>query len=218
MNRKGMLQSSSTLILFFLINWGLWEILVIRGMDEAWASFTVYAVLIVVVLAIWNKSLLYEWVRFKEEMTSWKKFFMELVVWLVIAVGLAYVFQQLVNGAFKTDNTETVGNMVDKIPPVLSCLMMAVFTPFIEEITFRKSLIGGVKEGNKKGILIMMGISILVFDCIHLYRWQEFFYYLPLSVALTLFYVKYNRNIYSSILMHAAMNLPGALLMIVGVM
>lgn len=217
MNKKIMFLSILTPALFVLINWGLWEVLVIQGMAESWASFTVYAVLIVIVISIWNKPLLNEWIRFKNETKNLKKFFVELLVWIVIAIGTAYVFQYLVNGVFNTDNTNAVGNMADSIPPVLSIVMMSVFTPFIEEITFRKSLIGWIKENNKTGIFIMMIISIILFDCIHLFRWQEFFYYLPLSIALTLFYVKHNRNIYSSIIMHAIMNLPGAILMIIGV-
>ncbi len=218
MNKKVTLQSGITLVLFFLINWGLWEILVIQGMNESWASFTVYAVLIVTVILIWNKSLINEWVKFKEDMKSWKNFIIELLIWLVIAIVLAYVFQYLINGAFKTENTETVGNMVDSIPPILSCIMISIFTPFIEEITFRKSLIGGVEGSNKIAIIIMTIISIISFDCIHLFKWQDFFYYLPLSIALTMFYIKHNRNIFSSIIMHATMNLPGVILMIMGVM
>lgn len=217
MDKKMMLQSSLTLTLFFLINWGGWEVLVLQGMEEPWASFTVYAVLFVIVISIWHKPLLKEWIRFKDETKNLKKFFIELLVWLVIAIVLAYVFQYLVNGVSKTENTDTVGNMVDSIPPILSCLMMSVFTPFIEEITFRKSLIGWIDERNKTGIMTMMIISIILFDCIHLFRWQEFFYYLPLSIALTLFYVKHNRNIFSSIMMHAMMNLPGAILLIIGI-
>lgn len=96
--------------------------------------------------------------------------------------------------------------------------MLSVFTPFIEELTFRESLIGFINEKNKTILIIMMIISIIVFDCIHLYRWQEIFYYLPLSIAFTVFYVKHDRNIYSSIIMHAAANLPAAILMLIGIM
>ena len=60
-------------------------------------------------------------------------------------------------------------------------------------------------------------ISIIAFDCIHLYEMREFFYYLPLSIGLTTFYIKHNRNIYSSIIMHALANLPGAVMMIIAV-
>lgn len=61
-------------------------------------------------------------------------------------------------------------------------------------------------------------ISIIACDCIHLYEFREFFYYLPFSIGLTTFYIKHNRNIYSSIIMHAPANLPGAVMMIVWVM
>lgn len=214
-NKKRIAQSIITLLSFFLINFGLWEVFVANGISTAWASFFVYAVLIVVVILIWNKKLLTEWKRFTSEMKDWKKFFFELVIWLVIAMALAYLLQYLVSGTAQTSNTETVGTMVDVIPPILSGIMISIFAPIIEELTFRESLIGFVDKKNKTLLLIMMVVSIIVFDCIHLFRWQEFFYYLPLSIALTVFYVKHNRNVYASIIMHALLNLPGVILMII---
>lgn len=145
-------------------------------------------------------------------------FVLKAVLWLIIAITLSYFFQYLVSGVFQTDNTETVGKMADTITPILTCLMLSVFTPVIEELTFRESIIGVASKGNRRLLLVMTIVSIVVFDCIHLYRWQEFFYYLPLSIALTLFYVNHNRNIFSSIIMHSIANLPGALLLILGLM
>lgn len=218
MKKNTLLQSFITVVLFFLINFGLWEVLVASGLNESWASFTVYAVLIVVVILIWNKKLLSEWHRFKCEMESWKKFIAELLIWLIVAVVFAYILQYLIIKGFKTQNTEAVGAMVNTIPPILSCLMMSVFTPIIEELTFRESLLGFFNKDKKVVFVIMTIISIVVFDCIHLYRWQEFFYYLPISIVLTAFYIKHNRNIYASIFMHALANLPGAILMVIGIM
>ncbi len=216
--KKTILKSVINVVFFFLINFGLWEVLVATGMNRSWASFTVYAVLIAVVIAIWNKELLSKWDQFKKEIKSWRIFFIELLIWLAAASVLAYLFQYIVNGSFKTQNTETVGAMADTIPPILTCIMMSIFTPFIEELTFRESLIGWVNKRNKAVITIMAIISIIVFDCIHLYELREFFYYLPLSIGLTTFYIKNNRNIYSSIIMHALANLPGAVMIIIGVM
>lgn len=216
--KKTILRSVINVVFFFLINFGLWEVLVATGMNRSWASFTVYAVLIAVVIAIWNKELLSKWDQFKKEIKSWQIFFIELLIWLAASSVLAYLFQYIVNGSFKTQNTETVGTMADTIPPILTCIMMSIFTPFIEELTFRESLIGWVNKSNKAVITIMAIISIIVFDCIHLYELREFFYYLPLSIGLTTFYIKNNRNIYSSIIMHALANLPGAVMMIIGVM
>lgn len=216
--KKTILRSVINVVFFFLINFGLWEVLVATGINRSWASFTVYAVLIAVVIAIWNKELLSKWDQFKKEIKSWRIFFIELLIWLAASSVLAYMFQYIVNGSFKTQNTETVGTMADTIPPILTCIMMSIFTPFIEELTFRESLIGWVNKRNKAVITIMAIISIIVFDCIHLYELREFFYYLPLSIGLTTFYIKNNRNIYSSVIMHALANLPGAVMMIIGIM
>ena len=216
--KKTILRSVINVVFFLLINFGLWEVLVATGINRSWASFTVYAVLIAVVIAIWNKELLSKWDQFKKEIKSWRIFFIELLIWLAASSVLAYMFQYIVNGSFKTQNTETVGTMADTIPPILTCIMMSIFTPFIEELTFRESLIGWVNKSNKAVITIMAIISIIVFDCIHLYELREFFYYLPLSIGLTTFYIKNNRNIYSSIIMHALANLPGAVMMIIGIM
>lgn len=216
--KKTILRSVINVVFFFLINFGLWEVLVATGINRSWASFTVYAVLIAVVIAIWNKELLSKWDQFKKEIKSWRIFFIELLIWLAASSVLAYMFQYIVNGSFKTQNTETVGTMADTIPPILTCIMMSIFTPFIEELTFRESLIGWVNKSNKAVITIMAIISIIVFDCIHLYELREFFYYLPLSIGLTTFYIKNNRNIYSSVIMHALANLPGAVMMIIGIM
>ncbi len=186
-------------------------------MNRSWASFTVYAVLIVFVIAIWNKDLLIKWNQFKREIKSWRTFFIVLLIWLAVSGILSLLFQYIVNGSFKTQNTETVETMVDTIPPILTCIMMSIFTPFIEELTFRESIIGWADKSNKVAITIMTIISIIAFDCIHLYEMREFFYYLPLSIGLTTFYIKHNRNIYSSIIMHALANLPGAVMMIIAV-
>lgn len=215
---KTMLKPITNIVFFFLINFGLWEALTAAGMNRSWASFTVYAVLIVIVIAIWNKDLLNKWHQFKSEIKSWRTFFIVLFIWLAVAAILSYLFQYLVNGSFKTQNTETVETMADTIPPILTCIMMSIFTPFIEELTFRESIIGWVNKSNKVAITIMAVISVIVFDSIHLYEWKEFFYYLPLSIGLTTFYIKRNRSIYASIIMHALANLPGAVMMIIGVM
>lgn len=218
MSRKIIIKSISTIVLFFSINFGLWEVFVANGMSEAYASFSVYGVLVLIVIGIWQKKLQMEWQRFKQEVRSFKKFFIELVCLLIVGVVLANLFQYFINGSLNTDNTENVRSMVDTIHPILSVFMISAFAPIIEELTFRESIIGFVKKENKMLIMVMVLISIVIFDCIHLYRWQEFFYYLPLSVVLTVFYIRNNRNVYASMIMHACANLPGIILMILGLM
>lgn len=73
--KKTILKSVINVGFFFLINFGLWEMLVAVGIDKTWASFTVYAVLIAVVIAIWNKDLLIKWNQFIKEIKSWRFFY-----------------------------------------------------------------------------------------------------------------------------------------------
>lgn len=218
MNLKPLPRSIATFIIFFLINFGLWEVIVYLGMPNAWASFTVSFVLFFIVLLIWRNKIPDYWSRFKAETTNWKKFFLTAIVWLVIAIVLSYLLQFLVSGTSQTTNTETMGKVADTIPSILTFIMLTILGPFIEEFTFRESMIGFVDEDNKLLLTIITILSIVVFDCIHLYNWQEFFYYLPLSIALTLFYRSHNRNVFSSIILHSMTNLPGAFLMIMGIM
>lgn len=119
---------------------------------------------------------------------------------------------------WQTENTQNITNNTDAIPAIFSLIMMSGFTPFIEELTFRESFIGFVDRKNKVFLFIMVVISIFAFDAIHLYQWQEFFYYLPITICLTMFYLKYNRNVFTTIIMHALANLPTGILMLAGVL
>lgn len=83
--KKTILKSFINVVFFFLINFGLWEVLVAAGINKSWASFTVYAVLIAVVIAIWNKELLSKWNQFKKEIKSWQIFLLScLFGWLLL--------------------------------------------------------------------------------------------------------------------------------------
>lgn len=83
--KKTILKSFINVVFFFLINFGLWEVLVAAGINKSWASFTVYAVLIAVVIAIWNKELLSKWNQFKKEIKSWRIFLLScLFGWLLL--------------------------------------------------------------------------------------------------------------------------------------
>ena len=218
MNRRCILQSMSTIALYYLVNFGLWEVFVSLGMSETWASFGVYIVLVIIVILIWHTKLKTEWLRFKSEMKNWKRFFTEIIVCLLIAIALGSILQYIINGVLLTENTQNVTTSTEAIPPVFSLIMISVFGPLIEELTFRESFMGFVEKKNKVFLFVMILISIVAFDAIHIFRWQEFFYYLPISICLTMFYLKYSRNVYSSIIMHSLANLPAGIMMVIGIL
>ena len=76
--------------------------------------------------------------------------------------------------------------------------------PVIEEIFFRHILIG--KLSAYAPTWLVASISAALFAYMHSHQWQDFFMYLPLSIVLTLVYVKSGKNVAYSWLFHALNN------------
>ena len=205
------------LILFYLINFGLWEVIapVISG---EWASFAVYVVLfLVVVLLFWNE-IRGEWKEFSTSVFPEKNF----KVWLFLALALALVLSEAVIliatkwcPIIMPQNNENVKNQMAAVPVFLTVFQGCVFAPVIEEMTFRYGIIG--KPESKGKLIVLMVVSIVLFDCFHIVRIPEFFYYLAPSVILTCFYSKY-RNVFASMILHGLINVVGYAALLVGVL
>lgn len=86
------------------------------------------------------------------------------------------------------------------MPLALTFIMMCVYAPLIEEIVFRECIIGWTEETYVRIIMIM--VSVVILDLIHVKSFVEFFYYLPFSIGLTYVYLKNNMEIASSITAH----------------
>lgn len=205
------------IILFYLINFGLWE-LIAPIVSGEWASFIVYVVLFVVVLIVFHKELSEEWIDLKIHQLKNKKFYLNLFGWLiadlVFTMLLLYVADK-----FKLDilpkNSENVKAQMVSVPIVLTVIQGCIFAPVIEEMTFRFSIIGKPKTRIRTSVVSI--ISIFLFDCIHIVQFSEFFYYLLPSLILTIFYTKY-RNVFASILIHSTINIVGYIGLIFGIL
>ncbi|MDE6125270.1 MAG: CPBP family intramembrane metalloprotease [Eubacterium sp.] len=205
------------IILFYLINFGLWE-LIAPTVSGEWASFIVYVVLFVVVLTVFHKELSEEWKDLKASQLKSKKFYLNLVAWLiadlVFTMLLLYVVEK-----FKLDilpkNNENVKAQMVSVPIALTVIQGCIFAPVIEEMTFRFSVIG--KPKTRIGANVASVISIFLFDCIHIVRFPEFFYYLLPALVLTIFYTRY-RNVFASIMLHSAINIVGYIGLIFGIL
>ena len=205
------------LILFYLINFGLWEVIapIISG---EWASFAVYVVLFLVVVLLFWGEIRGEWKEFCSGVFPEKKF----KLYLLIALSLALVLSELVIliatkwcPIIMPQNNENVKNQMAAVPVFLTVFQGCVFAPVIEEMTFRYGIIG--KPESKKMLIVLMIISIILFDCFHIVRIPEFFYYLAPSVVLTCFYLKY-RNVFASMILHGLINVVGYAALLVGVL
>lgn len=205
------------IIAFYLINFGLWE-LIAPIVSGEWTSFIVYVVLFAVVLAVFHKELSAEWNDVKIHQLKNKRFYLNLVGWLIVDL----VFGMLLLYAadkFKLNilpkNNENVKAQMISVPIVLTVIQGCIFAPVIEEMTFRFSVIG--KPKTKIGTSAVSIISIFLFDCIHIVQFSEFFYYLLPALVLTIFYIRY-RNVFASILLHSAINVVGYIGLILGIL
>lgn len=205
--------------LFYLINFLGWDLVVnLNLLEPKWASVADYSLLFIITIILFRRELKREWIKFKKKIKSPSAFLLELVIWAVIGSILSgifiFVFGNLLNINLLPENQENVNNMVDQIPAILSFVMMSIYAPFIEEMTFRYSVIGWVDKNNKSLLILMSLISILMFDFIHVINLPEFLYYLPMSILLVLIYWKYDRNPWASIFFHSFFNTFGFILII----
>lgn len=81
---------------------------------------------------------------------------------------------------------------------------VTVGVPLVEEIFYRHILI--CKLSAYAPTWLVASISAALFAYMHSHQWQDFFSYLPLSIVLTLIYVKSGKNVAYSWLFHALNN------------
>ena len=81
---------------------------------------------------------------------------------------------------------------------------VTVGVPLVEEMFYRHILIG--KLSAYAPTWLVASISAALFAYMHSHQWQDFFSYLPLSIVLTLVYVKSGKNVAYSWLFHALNN------------
>jgi len=104
-----------------------------------------------------------------------------------------------------------LGALFDGALGLAFSFFVTVGVPMIEEIFYRHILIG--KLSAYAPTWLVASISAALFAYMHSHQWQDFFSYLPLSIVLTLVYVKSGKNVAYSWLFHALNNTIMAILM-----
>lgn len=103
------------------------------------------------------------------------------------------------------DNQQAVINAIfDGGTGLIFCFFVAIGVPMVEEIFYRHILIG--KLSAYAPTWLVASISAALFAYMHSHQWQDFFSYLPISIAVTLVYVKSGKNVAYSWLFHALNN------------
>lgn len=206
------------IIVFYLVNFGLWE-LIAPVVSGEWASFMVYVILFCYIILFYRKELMNEWKIFKSDHLKDKAFFFKTILFFVCYFLLSLVMLITVskfNLDILPENNENVKNQMTAVPVALAMIQGCIFAPVIEEMVFRYSIVG--KERRKSQLIFLCVLSLILFDCIHIVRISEFFYYLFPSVLLIGFYVSNKNNPFASMFLHSIINVGGYISLLLGIL
>ena len=134
-------------------------------------------------------------------------------LWLVIVIVQGSIRFALYGGnpPIATNQQGVMDALFDGALGLVFSFFVTVGVPMIEEIFYRHILIG--KLSAYAPAWIVASISAALFAYMPSHQWQDFFSYLPLSIVLTLVYVKSGKNVAYSWLFHALNNTIMAILM-----
>lgn len=167
-------------------------------------------------LFLFKDHLKQEWGRLKSQTTLSKIIWLSLglfILNIVVRAGLLMILEPFLNLDTLGMNQQDLEAMQTQIHPLLFIFFTSISAPIVEELVFRQSLNGWVPRNNKQLILIMWVVSTLIFAGAHVYTLQDFIIYLPLAISLLWMYVKYDRNVWASIIFHFINNTIAVIMM-----
>ena len=127
-------------------------------------------------------------------------------LWLVVVIVQGSIRFALYgsNPPIATNQQGVIDALFDGTLGLAFSFFVTVGVPALEEIFFRHILIG--KLSVYAPTWLVASISAVLFAYMHSHQWQDFLSYLPLSIILTLVYVKSGKNVAYSWLFHALNN------------
>ena len=134
-------------------------------------------------------------------------------LWLLVVIVQASVRFALYGGnpPVAENQQQVINALHDGALGLAFSFFVTVGVPVVEEIFYRHILIG--KLSAYAPTWLVASISAALFAYMHSHQWQDFFSYLPLSIVLTLVYVKSGKNVAYSWLFHALNNTIMVILM-----
>lgn len=213
-----------SLVLFFLINNGLWDLIVAYGqVPEAWASFYVYLLLGFLMISFFYQEIGQSFRAMKERLQQPAFWLKRLVLPMLLAYAGTLLLTLLMGQVFQVDilpqNNENLKSIQDRLPLFLDWLMMVILVPLVEESVFRHSLLSWLPQDRPAPSTLMLIVSLFVFSAMHVdlsqaANWPSILYYLPLAGGLTWVYWQNDRELAASMLAHALTNLVAFFLLI----
>lgn len=182
----------------------------VMGFGFATSLLGIYLLLALILLFINLPILKDHWSKIGEISKSLPGFIIKMALWgmfgVFIITAVTYLLTTALGIEGGTKNQDQINLLVKSMPSWITFLVICVLAPFSEELVFRQSLIGWVHPSRKLGMKIAVAFSICVFAVVHASKFTEFISYLPISIFVTFFYMKYKRNIWASFFLHVAYN------------
>ena len=127
-------------------------------------------------------------------------------LWILFVIGHAATRIALYGGnpPVAENQQQVINALNDGTLGLAFSFFVTVGVPLVEEMFYRHILIG--KLSAYAPTWLVASISAALFAYMHSHQWQDFFSYLPLSIVLTLIYVKSGKNVAYSWLFHALNN------------
>lgn len=134
-------------------------------------------------------------------------------LWILVVIVQAATRIALYGGnpPVAENQQQVINALYDGTLGLAFSFFVTVGVPLVEEMFYRHILIG--KLSAYAPTWLVASISAALFAYMHSHQWQDFFSYLPLSIVLTLIYVKSGKNVAYSWLFHALNNTIMVILM-----
>ena len=187
---------------FFLVGVPTWLF------PESWSltaiNLAVDTVFLIIVLALFSREFFPAFTYLRTH--PFLKILLLFGLWIPVVIVQAATRIALYGGnpPVAENQQQVINALNDGTLGLAFSFFVTVGVPLVEEMFYRHILIG--KLSAYAPTWLVASISAALFAYMHSHQWQDFFSYLPLSIVLTLIYVKSGKNVAYSWLFHALNN------------
>ncbi|MGI6676587.1 MAG: CPBP family intramembrane glutamic endopeptidase [Bacilli bacterium] len=155
---------------------------------------------------------------FKEFKNNFWYNILTIFLWFVVIYAMSYgvtVLFDLLKIEGMAENETFVRKMLNSRYGFLMVLSTTLLAPFVEEMIFRKFLIGFFEKTLKIPLIVSAILAAIIFGLAHDHS-VFLLAYLPLALAISLSYAFSNRNVWIPIGVHFLNNLIAAIAVLTG--
>ena len=187
---------------FFLVGVPTW--LFPKSWSLTAINLAVDTVLLIIVLALFSREFFPAFTYLRTH--PFLKILLLFGLWILVVIVQAATRIALYGGnpPVAENQQQVINALNDGTLGLAFSFFVTVGVPLVEEMFYRHILIG--KLSAYAPTWLVASITAALFAYMHSHQWQDFFSYLPLSIVLTLIYVKSGKNVAYSWLFHALNN------------